>query len=323
MTAVIDHTALPGIIEKIIDAADFKTQLALRGTSKAYSSHVSKINFKHLRVSTGDGPGGFLKSFRLPHLLIPVSLAGYNVPTLFNATGVVDVRVAVNAAVPIKVLAHLPSAHTIRRMGLNSTASMITNAENVHTVVDFVHTGGSATDDVARIMVSYKFKRYIVHYRWKKDNPVPFVMVERAALIEPHEVIIALWPDNTDGPPPPESAWSFVGNMLSRLTPSVTMKVVGVEKLDSGSNIDASPQDVSDHISALQDALDRRFQDSGNPAQAEETTRNPVTFVTFEHWWKELGENKDIHGVWNPLYDVEVSVIRGLLPVEMLTVPRR
>ncbi|WOO81766.1 uncharacterized protein LOC62_04G005288 [Vanrija pseudolonga] len=305
MTVIIDHTAFPAIVEKIIDAADFGTQLKFRGTSKAYCSHVNKIHFKHLLVRMGEGPDEFLNGSELPW--ISASASGPARPTVLNATEIVDVCVLSHLKWRIEVLRHLPSAHTIRRLALNCTLYPITHLDNLHTVVDFVNTVVSAEEgaaNLAMIDVSYDLEHQIIHLRWKDDRIVPYLIFQgNTHAPKLQEVVIALWPVNTDETPKPEVLWSMVVDFAAYVKGSVALKIVGMEKLDFGSNI--GPHDLDRRTVAFFKGIANRLGPFRNPAQVLEKITGFITLRTFEQWWQEHGEHKDIHGTWNPLSEVE------------------
>lgn len=309
MTSVIDHTSFPVFVGKIIDAADFNTLLKFRGTSKAYFALISTTHFRHLLADIGDGPDDFVNDSQGPWT--EASPAGFSRPTVFNSTQIVDVHVLGGIPGRINLLYYFPSAHTIRRLSLNCTLHPMTHLDNMRTVVDFVHTvvsAAEAKENLGMINVSYDVERQIIHYCWKDHRLVPHLIFQkRPHKVKLQEIVIALWPLNEGRCPSPQAVWSLVVGFAAHVEGSIALKIVGIEKLNFGCNI--APHDMSRRTIAFLDGLWNRLDYFTNPAQVLKKIKPLIIFRTFDQWWHELGCNKDIHGMWNPLYEVVVSVI--------------
>ncbi|WOO81783.1 uncharacterized protein LOC62_04G005304 [Vanrija pseudolonga] len=74
------------------------------------------------------------------------------------------------------------------------------------------------------------------------------------------------------------------------------LKIVGMEKIGDPIRYFYEPLEAF----LARDPFEREYIDA---------IRSAITCLSFSDWWAELGSRKAIHGLWNPLAEVEVRPI--------------
>lgn len=317
MTAVIDHTAFPEMVNNIIRFGDHGTRMAFRSTSSTYCAYVNKIHFKHMLIRLSPG----LDDVLTHHPLDRDDLFGadYDIPRLLDSVEVLDVSVYDREDPPIDVLRRFPFTHTLRRLGLNSTTSAIYFVKGIHTVVDFVHTADTTPGAAFAIVLQRGPERHIIHYRWQDNTADPLIVYlhntpRRDCLKEVvqqpdslKEVVLALWPVETGETVSLQGLFGLVIDFARQIELRAPLKIVGLEKLDFEGRSDTL--DMEGRIAAFFQGISPRLHVFYDPAEALQRIKASTIFLTFDEWWHELGEHKEIHGMCNPRADVEVRLL--------------
>ncbi|WOO81768.1 uncharacterized protein LOC62_04G005289 [Vanrija pseudolonga] len=110
------------------------------------------------------------------------------------------------------------------------------------------------------------------------------------------EIVLALHPVDAVHESCQEPMWPVVKTLIPYLRSSGRLKIVGLEKINFGNGVLTS---FNNTLSTFRDEL---YYTLGPLAEAVEPS---ITCITFEQWWEELGNLKDVHGVWNPLFEVK------------------
>ncbi|WOO81785.1 uncharacterized protein LOC62_04G005306 [Vanrija pseudolonga] len=300
MAPSIDHTAFPAIVVNIIQHADLKTQLVFCRTSKQLCALIDKKHFKHALLTDFEPPRYYIDFPSLP--TFPPHADRY--PVLYRAVQVVDVKLAVDPPSSIYQLDGATSVHTIRRIGWVSTLAQFVLPDDLRTVVDFVDAADYM--EGPRITVSSTQERHILHIRWdhRKCNEecIPCISFNlNGPSINLKEFVIALWAGDLDGDEITQTLLHIVLDLASYLQFVGKMKIVGLERTAIGgeaSNFQTKVKVLRQHLLAGVGKLPKVKN------HAEELDR-AITFLTFDEWWKELGQRKETEGVWNPLAKID------------------
>ncbi|KAL1412293.1 hypothetical protein Q8F55_000037 [Vanrija albida] len=247
---LLDHTAFPGIIDRILFHSTPSTVLAFSNTCRLYRRRlVSQL--RHVSVDTDADTG---RPCLLPvgtRHLVPRAL-----PFVPIYVRILDVEQRVLESPTMRTVLSRASAHEdfdlemLRRIGTPTPAAVnIGLSGDADTAVHFINLDEwnfpvheRLRDAV--IHVGQSLKRQVLHLRWCDDYPLAlgdpralsFTTFIYGFQTRKYEYVFVLQPWTTAGKPSPISAFELLLNVLweaiHRLCPYTTLTVVGLEATD-------------------------------------------------------------------------------------------
>lgn len=264
----IDHTAYPHLIDTIIAQCDIPTLLSFRGTSRPFLARVNGVLLSHaaLRPWPADGSSD---AFVLTTIATPARRLPF-VPASVRTLDLVSDR-----AVPPDLVRQFTTLRTLRRR--RSAYAFPSPAAD--TVVDFIPCYGSKERVRLNIPPAQKA---IIHLKYVHASVPTFDVRVDASL---RELVVVLWPPEADRAKDPVGAAASLAASLARALDRwnrrLELTIVGLEQFDPAA---------------------RRCMPRQMPFFREnrgiEVLFLGVRMVTLDEWWGEIGERKDVEGVW-------------------------
>ncbi|WOO81817.1 uncharacterized protein LOC62_04G005335 [Vanrija pseudolonga] len=301
----IDHTGYPNIIDKIVNHSDADALLALRGTSQAFRARCDRLLFHHAVIDLSDEDkrrpprtADDARNYRGTDDRVAKSVKSRScsgvLPPLYRKVRILD-HVTEHHP-PLPVARRFTQIHTLRRTNRAWALMGPAMFYPSDVVVDFIDVATDLVGYMYRsvIKIPLKTERRVMHFHYD-----PAVDIERRIGIEVYNEVagacdftFVLWAESVPDAPPAflsmalRSAVLTAGDRLNdTLHPTLTITVVLQHGLD--------PAD-----------MDRWFQRMMQPRPYEyhvrdqKALRNAMRFITIDEWWAELGEAKDVEGVW-------------------------
>lgn len=337
-TVAIDYSAQPGIIDTIIAFASVPALAQLRATSRDLRDRIDRRLFHHVALlewkKPDQPPSGLSKLFQRPSTEPRFTAAG--LPTYVGPEVLFPRYPLVPSAVEILDIVHpirvdsfdfdeLTSVHTLRRMNYAvSTSGYIAP----HVLVDFCYLYPRAWNDTKPIPLFPRAERYVLHLKWEEaDNLALWNYFQLGHMETMTDFVLVLHPN------PPEDGVSAViaesyGLMdlliatISVLDRAGTVTIVGLELV--------APQQLSYHDDAPDEAGVEAYEpfreslvehlvyrvdhniEGTDVALHRQDLLHHIRFVSLQDWLEDLGDRKELEGVWPSCADDEfVSVQVG------------
>lgn len=297
-TVAIDHTAYPYIMDKIITHSGVNALLALRGTSKAFQARCNRLLFHHVVIDLCDedkrSPTPLEHGDPIDERVATAVTSrsrpgGGTLPPLYGKVRILD-HVTEHRP-PQPVARRFTQLHALRRTNRAWALpgpSILYPSDSVIAYIDM------RTDDVHRydslnvVKIPLKTERAIMHFRYdpadRSQTHFPISVNNEFVMV--HNFTFVLWPTTTSDAPP-----KFVGAAIrsalakDRLHPLLSVTIVLPQALGSA--------DMDAWFASIV------RPDDDNYYHLEEAEIRPATrFLTIDEWWAELGETKNVEGVW-------------------------
>ncbi|WOO81823.1 uncharacterized protein LOC62_04G005341 [Vanrija pseudolonga] len=315
MPVVIDHNTYPHIIDLIVAAEPPSALLRLRGTSKTFNRRIDGL-VAHAVLWSGNSSWVPGENPQQPWTnvvpLVGPSPSNRSLPSIRWAVKILDIKG--NTPDPDPELSCFKGAHTVRRFGRGWEVRGRYGFPLAHTVVDFVHFSFDASPRGDVDVYTPRFPlQFIIHIKydvsWFDLLADRRVNADSGPCDRPnhHNVTFVLWPYSPAGKTPQEgplhflhhAVWSFLKHYDG--TTDISLTVVGVEKI-------ATPQ----HRESAEDIF-TAITSRGPPPSSTivwgvyswllepalvDTVKRALRLITLEEWWQELGDRKDLLGVW-------------------------
>ncbi|KAL1411925.1 hypothetical protein Q8F55_002912 [Vanrija albida] len=292
MPATIDRTAYPSIIDLIIEYAPVGALVALRSTSRAFRARLPLHAQLELKES---------QSKHSPFFLTDPS--GAQLPDDAYLEGVRVVDIITPGTLPFtkrtECRNRLYSTPTVRRMN-GAYTDFVGQLPEAHTLVDFVRVPGHPPctpsldlRDVIRTYVTSGATRYVLHIdlddTWAAD-PIPSYREVEAYNLDwdsLREVVFVFWLPRGEM----MNQWlvyKAAGRAVTRWhdTTRLSVTIVGLERA-------ADPPTIDTVYCALTTAICLPPY-----LNYSREIRSALRMLTIEEWWEELGDRKEIEGVW-------------------------
>lgn len=316
MTVTIDHTAYPYIIDLIIEYAPLASLKRLGCTSRGFRRRlelhhaVLKLSPAAKRVSV---VSGYAQSEAwgddcspYPPLILTTP-RGAALPLI---PGKVRLLNHVSPERPSPVLANAFTAiDTIRRLNRAYAIAGPTIFYPTPTVVDFVHVREQkfyrgllwSGKDKINTAVPLGATKYVVHLNFNpsvSDPAFPMLTVEidneYAAL--GHLVFVLSLPSHIN------FSWEFLISAICSATrwltgdePSLSITVVGLERASAPPTTIRLWGEIARYITK---GKGQRTPPWWDERARKDRVRHAIRLITFEEWWAELGDRKEVEGVW-------------------------
>ncbi|WOO81824.1 uncharacterized protein LOC62_04G005342 [Vanrija pseudolonga] len=315
MTA-IDHTSYPAIIDLVLSYASPQVLLAFRSTSKALQRRVD-APFAHVVLKpqvVGPARKG-VQSASIPMVLSTPSSPPLPLPWFPFAVGVLDHWG--DRSLQLRRLEHTPRLHTLRRFNHAVLVDTVGAQQPGLTLVDFINV--TEWEWLASIQMPRPpgTTRSVMHLKY--DGSMENVLFTQIMVMDSAdwehslEFVFVLWP--TDDPNEDKPAAGRLEFLYSAILSSlagwdgqdITITVVGMEDADEKEHRDADPDALWDHIpremAYLWEDDDGDYDGTYSMAAVSDpllnaAARRVTRFLTREEWWNELGDKKEIEGVW-------------------------
>ncbi|KAL1412310.1 hypothetical protein Q8F55_000054 [Vanrija albida] len=311
MPVLIEPRFYPHILDRILAFAPSTALFALRGTSKALREQIDSL-VAHAVVSPGlrfmaegryiEGSGYMLRTVlpsmykRQPILTSPGNV-DRRLPYIPWAVKTLDIINVTPTPYAELKLERFTGLDTIRRGNTAWEIDCISALPASATVVDFVdlHMEMARTGGRILIRLPPRHSRVILH--WKYDptlidhvNSVKLILKGISDQLH-HDFSVVMWPTAADDTPPIDHAPTFMHNTLSQLLAywqgkgDLSLTIVGMESVPECQRT-LEGEGYGDEWNGLVEDL--RLA-GGNYS---------MRFITREEWWEELGDDKDLVGVW-------------------------
>ncbi|KAL1412311.1 hypothetical protein Q8F55_000055 [Vanrija albida] len=288
MPAVIDHTAYPHIIDRIVAAASPPALLRLRATSKAFHDRVLGL-IAHSELTTVVHTSDDLGTPQLRSLLVsPAATHHRLLPFLESSVKILDIM-GQSPSGPHNhhTLGHFTRAHTVRRGNRAWELQAIDFFPCLTTVVDFVDLLKEVTrgDTFLSMSLPRQAPRAIIHIKYDTSlldhlrQGIPFGFPSKR---KTQELTIVLWPTAPGDEEPCQEQLQFLDSCLVSLLArwrgesKISFTIVGMNSVPNTQR----PKELWKLVSKLKEAI------------------SSFRFITLDDWHQELGNEKDLVGVW-------------------------
>lgn len=311
----IDHTAYPLIVDLVLWYASPQVLLAFRLTSKAFQRRVD-APFAHVLLKPRAAPKkGSLRDTASPVTLSTASSPPRPLPWFPFAIGVLDHWT--DRGLHRRRLEHAPSLHTLRRFD-NAILIDTVGVEKLGlTLVDFIDVTQWEWLASINLPTPTGTTRSIMHLKY--DFSMENVLFTQLQVTNSNswahgpEFVFVLWP--TDDPVEDEPAAGRLEFLYSAILSSlagwdgeeISITVVGMEDAHENEHREADPDALWDHIpremAYVWEDDDGDYDGTYCMAAVSDpllntAARRATRFLTREEWWKELGDKREIEGVW-------------------------
>ncbi|KAL1412305.1 hypothetical protein Q8F55_000049 [Vanrija albida] len=310
-TVALDHTAYPGLIDMIVAYSTVPALAALRAASRAFKARIDAHLLSHAELYffpvTRSVP-------ELRHAIPGLTLPGSTpiphtseLPRLPFAPGIVQ---TLDVVLPLSVRKAIAEAytslHTLRRLQCPLQEDEDDGFRPSHTLIDFVTL---PTGHLAWCQLPPGVTRYIAHLKYDEYQGRGDYGIEISEqVVSVREVVFVLCPTRTINEPPGPMEWLFqiVQNTVldcNMEAEGFSVTLVGVERaFDPEDGVEVNTPAYFNAIKTqLRDYILGALEPDTAGASVEEFADDllgAIKLVSLDSWWAELGDRKDIEGVW-------------------------
>lgn len=306
----LDHTAYPALIDTIISHAGVEALAALRATSRTFKSLIDTHLLAHAELYyfpvTRTAPE---LRHAVPGLTLPVNTSipvSSSLPRLPFAPDVVTtLDIVLPLSVPQTTVAAYTSLHTLRRLQCPLQEEEDDGFRPSATLVDFVTL---PVGHLAWCQLPPGVERYVAHLKYDEyQGRGDYGTEVSEQVVDVREVVFVLCPTRTVDEPPGPMEWLFqvIQNTILDCDmdgEGFSVTLVGAERaFEPPEGEDASTAAHFDAIKALLRAyITRTLEADGSESVSDfaDDVLCALRLVTLDQWWDELGDRREIEGVW-------------------------
>lgn len=328
MTATIDHTCFPGIIDNIIHHAPTSSLLVLRAASKAFRHRIDRCLFNHALMHMWGSENGTEQSALRFQSWAPYTWRDFKTipPSIRSSRAIDTLDIMMQHG---RWAASLPSGTelfryvtTVRRFGEAALLSTrpYRQLTPFDTVVDFLHCPmfnrpwGVCPSPISGT------RRHICHVEWIEGTPQYQVHFPLESCLQ--QLVLVLWPRVSPAvqlSPQPIAlgVWKLLGRVMANFmgrTIDCSVVVVGFESTaEYTSSTGRTKQQALPSPTVIKQYIMGRFAAHYPQLSPPPNLWSKVTFLTHAEWHRTLS-NRDKKIVAGRPRDVQAAICRAVWP---------